>query len=119
MMVIDHWLDGVERVQTANVGGPIDARFLIIHYTAGPSVASAVRTLTRGRGAKPVSAHIVIGRAGEIVQLSPFNLVTWHAGRSRWQSGGHDNHDLNRLAIGIELVNAGPLTESSEGNLHA
>ncbi len=53
---------------------------------------------------------MVVGRDGEIVQLAPFDRVTWHAGQSRWWHEGADYIGLNQYAIGIELVNAGPLT---------
>lgn len=70
---------------------------------------SALAALTRRRTRGNVSAHLVIGRDGEIVQLAPFDRVTWHAGRSRWRCRGVDYAGLNQHAIGIELVNAGPL----------
>lgn len=48
---------------------------------------------------------MVLGRDGRIVQLAPFDVVTWHAGISQWNglSG------LNKYAIGIEMDNAGLL----------
>ena len=55
------------------------------------------------------SAHLVIGRAGEVVQLVPFNIEAWHAGRS-WYAG---REELNHYSIGIELDNLGQLR--SEG----
>jgi len=56
-----------------------------MHYTTGASKGSSVEHLTKP-SAKP-SAHLVIGRDGSITQLVPFNVVAWHAGKSRW-------HDL-------------------------
>jgi N-acetylmuramoyl-L-alanine amidase len=43
------------------------------------------------------SAHLVIGRGGEIIQLVPFDVVAWHA------------REANKYSIGIELDNPGPL----------
>lgn len=78
---------------------------IIVHYTAGSNLESAVQTLINPKG--KASAHLVIGREGEIVQLAPFDVVTWHAGRSRWK----DRTALNHYSIGIEMDNAGLLTE--------
>ena len=47
----------------------------------------------------------MLGREGEIIQLAPFNVVTWHAGISHWAGlTGMNNH-----SIGIEMDNAGVL----------
>ena len=40
---------------------------------------------------------------GRIVQLAPFNVVTWHAGVSHWDG----RSGLNNWSIGVELDNAG------------
>ena len=79
-----------------------------MHYTAGQSTSSAVNWF-KNPNAK-ASAHLIIGRDGEVIQMVPFNHVAWHAGRSLWRgiSG------LNRHSIGIELVNAGRLTQQGE-----
>ncbi|MGH8178876.1 MAG: 1,6-anhydro-N-acetylmuramyl-L-alanine amidase AmpD [Steroidobacter sp.] len=46
-----------------------------------------------------VSSHLVIRRAGEIVQYAPFHLRAWHAGRSSFQG----RERCNDFSIGIEL----------------
>ena len=46
-----------------------------------------------------VSSHVLIKRAGEIIQFVPFNQRAWHAGVSRYK--GRD--DCNDFSIGIEL----------------
>ncbi|MEZ5195998.1 MAG: N-acetylmuramoyl-L-alanine amidase [Bacteroidales bacterium] len=76
---------------------------IVIHYTAGRSAESSARELCN-----PVvkaSAHLVIGREGEIYQLVPFDTITWHAGESFY--GGRSG--LNKYSIGIEIDNAGQL----------
>ncbi len=95
--------------RTPNKGGNLDPRFLVIHYTAGPDLDSSVRWLCRKEAR--ASAHLCIGRDGSIVQLAPFNRVTWHAGISRWNG----IKGLNRHSIGIELDNAGRLKRQGEG----
>jgi N-acetylmuramoyl-L-alanine amidase len=55
------------------------------------------------------SAHLLIARDGSVTQFAPFNVITWHAGKSQWKglSG------LNKYSIGIELVNGGRLMRGS------
>ena len=92
-------------VRSVNIGGQLTNRlYIVIHFTAGQSAAAAVEWLATK--ASQVSAHLVIGRKGEITQLVPFNVIAWHAGQSSW--GGHKF--LNSYSIGIELDNAGKMT---------
>jgi len=95
--------EGVSFRQTPNHGGLLKPRFLVLHYTAGRSAASSVESLCTQKPSGNASAHIVLGRDGSIVQLAPFNQVTWHAGVSQWNGlVGLNNH-----SIGIEMDNAG------------
>lgn len=103
-------------VQSPNTSGRFtgnNLQFLVMHYTAGTSASSAVKTLTNSN--VKASAHIVIGRDGAITQLVPFNMVAWHAGTSTWRglSG------LNKYSIGIEITNAGLLEKSADGKFYA
>lgn len=76
---------------------------IIIHYTRGSSGSSSANWLSRENvGA---SAHLVIDRSGEVFQLAPFNVKTWHAGESELNG----RKSFNNFSIGIELDNAGPL----------
>ena len=76
---------------------------IILHYTAGSNVMSSVKYLVRSD--VKVSAHVVIGREGEVIQLVPFDIEAWHAGKSRYRG----RNDLNHYSIGIELDNLGQL----------
>ena len=76
---------------------------IVLHYTAGTSAESSALFLTRPDVS--ASAHVVIGREGEVFQLVPFNIEAWHAGKS-WDAG---RGGLNRYSIGIELDNLGKL----------
>ncbi|MDM7859466.1 N-acetylmuramoyl-L-alanine amidase [Alteromonas sp. ASW11-36] len=113
--VIDnHQLHGVNVTQTPSpnhgqnfASGLPDT--IVMHYTAGSSVNSSVSTMCNP--ANKVSAHLVIGRKGQVVQLVDFNTIAWHAGRSSWQG----RTGLNKYSIGIELDNAGPLTQNDDG----
>ncbi len=46
-----------------------------------------------------VAPHVLIDRAGEIVQLVAFDRRAWHAGVSAW----HGRSGCNAFSIGIEL----------------
>lgn len=105
----DHKVEGHEQKRTPNVGGRIDPRFIVLHYTASGSLDGSCNHLCNP--AAKASAHLVVGRDGEIVQLAPFNVRTWHAGTSRWGT----RVGLNSCSVGIEMVNWGPLTRSGDG----
>jgi N-acetylmuramoyl-L-alanine amidase len=101
---------GVSQQATPNTGGVLKPRFVVLHYTAGRDATSAVQSLCTRKPQGNASAHIVLGRDGRIVQLAPFNVVTWHAGVSQWSG----INGLNPFAIGIELDNAGLLHREGE-----
>lgn len=75
--------------------------FIILHQTTSDSAAQALATLTDP--VRKVSAHYLIARDGEVMQLVDESARAWHAGESRW--GGMS--DLNSASIGIELDNTG------------
>ncbi|HKG06433.1 MAG TPA: N-acetylmuramoyl-L-alanine amidase, partial [Pedobacter sp.] len=91
-----------------NTGGTYQPQYLVMHYTAATTASSAISWFK-----SPVaqaSAHLVIGRDGAVTQCAPFNVVTWHAGKSQWKG----LIGLNKHSIGIELVNAGKLVKAGE-----
>lgn len=97
-----------EFTKTPNHSGEFRAGNLdtiIIHYTAG-AATTAIRTLTNPR--VKASAHVVLARDGSITQLAPFNIITWHAGRSSYKG----RTGFNKYSIGIEIENDGWLKES-------
>lgn len=69
--------------QSPNVGGSIQPKFLVLHFTAGRSAQESVDWL-KSKNAK-ASAHVVIGRDGSVTQLVPFDRIAWHAGASSWE----------------------------------
>ena len=74
---------------------------IILHYTAGMDAISSAKFLV-----KPdvkASAHVVIGRDGQVIQMVPFNIEAWHAGKSSY--GGRN--ELNHCSIGIERITWG------------
>ncbi|GAB4326900.1 MAG: hypothetical protein Kow0037_00110 [Calditrichia bacterium] len=108
MEIKNHRLEGegIAYQPSPNRGGELRPDAIVIHYTAGRDVQSAVATLCNPD--VRASAHLVIGRVGEIYQLVPFNRVAWHAGKSSF--GGREGY--NGYSIGIELDNAGLLTRN-------
>ena len=78
-------------------------KMVVLHYTAGTDCRSSAIYLSRPD--VDASAHLVLGRRGEIIQLLPFDIEAWHAGRSRYAG----QEGLNRCSIGIELDNLGRL----------
>lgn len=83
-------------------GGRIAPRLIVIHYTATEGLASPLDWLTK-KDSVEVSAHLIVGKDGDVYQLVPFNVAAWHAGKSSYegQSG------VNAFSIGIENVGTG------------
>lgn len=95
--------------KTSGEFGPGKLDTVVVHYTAGPYKPS-LNTLTNPR--VKASAHLLVDRDGTVTQLVPFNLISWHAGKS-----SHNGRvGMNNYSIGIEIVNSGPLTKS--GNVY-
>lgn len=101
----------IDYQKSPNQGGRFNLNQLdtiIIHYTAGSSRLSSVRTLLNP--SRKASAHLVVGRDEKITQLVDFDKVAWHAG----QSSHLDRVGLNKYSIGIEIDNAGVLDKSQD-----
>ncbi|NDV90277.1 SH3 domain-containing protein [Alteromonas sp. 345S023] len=114
LAIADHLLKGedVSFIPSPNTSGAFPSGLpdtIVIHFTAGSSLSSSVNVMTNADN--KVSAHMAIGRSGEMVQMLPFNKIAWHAGKSFWKG----RTGLNKYAIGIELDNAGQLTANDEG----
>jgi N-acetylmuramoyl-L-alanine amidase len=72
--------------------------FLVEHYTAGTTLASAIQTFQNKYNYR--SAHVVVDADATAIQMVPFTKPAWHAGDSLW--GGLK--DINYYSIGIEYV---------------
>jgi N-acetylmuramoyl-L-alanine amidase len=99
----------VSVVTTPSLSSLVSPRYVILHFSATGDMRSS--TAWMSRDASNASAHVVIGRDGELVQMAPFDYATWHAGASQWNglSG------LNRYSIGIDMVNWGRLKRDGGG----
>lgn len=91
----------IEYMKTPNRGGVMAPTLIVLHDTAGTSFEGAVSWLCDRRA--KASAHVVISRKGETIQLCNFEEVAWHAGKSSYKS----RSGCNQFSIGIELDNPG------------
>jgi N-acetyl-anhydromuramyl-L-alanine amidase AmpD len=73
----------------------VEPSLIVLHSTGG-SFSSAVNWLTKK--VSGVSAHFVISRKGEIVQLVDCAQAAWHAGVSTYNG----KRSVNAFSIGIE-----------------
>ena len=99
---------GIRHLTSPNQGGPYaagDLDTIVIHYTACQNAQEAIDILCDPR--RKVSAHLVVGRDGDVAQLLPFDTIGWHAGQSTWGP----RQRFNRYSLGIEIDNAGQLRE--------
>jgi len=90
-----------------------DVKFIVAHWTGGSSADSAKNWLT-SPDAK-ASAHFILDRNGQIIQIVATDKVAWHVGPSEWKTKTQDYVKLNRYSIGIEYVNLGKLTKTEGG----
>lgn len=94
---------------------------IVHHYTGGEDAKPAINWLRRD-DKHYVSAHFVVAKDGSVTQLVSLADRAWHAGGSSSKWGGRGN--VNGRSIGIEWVNAGPLSfdgsdyRTSTGRLH-
>ncbi|WP_342065793.1 N-acetylmuramoyl-L-alanine amidase [Achromobacter kerstersii] len=101
---------GVQFLESPNHGAGIMPLYLIVHYTAGTALDGATTWFMDPNS--EVSAHFIIDHDGTIVQMIRLNRRAWHAGKSSWG----DYQGMNQFSFGVELVNAGMLNKTAEGN---
>jgi len=107
----DHKLEGVPYEHSPNQtpGFELKPEIVVIHYTATVNGRATLEAMKSP--ALRASAHFLIDRNGETWQLVPCNRKAWHAGASRYngQAG------CNNFALGIELLNPGPVFRDGNG----
>lgn len=85
-------------------------KILVVHFTYGGTGRSSADWFKNP--ANPgSSAHLVCDRDGSVIQCVDFNIVAWHAGKSRLGALS----GLNKHSIGLELANWGYLVSSGSG----
>jgi len=92
-------------IPSPHMKGKNDIRYIIIHYTNGPTKIGAIETLTNKKSLNKASAHFVVDRDKDITQLVPMGRIANHSGKSRI---GRITF-VDKYAIGIEIVNEGLL----------
>ncbi len=95
--------------------GEARPELIVLHYTAMVDAEAALARLCDPDC--EVSAHYLISRTGEVVQLVDEDNRAWHAGEGDWGGKG----DVNSRSIGIELDNTGaqPFSEPLMAALEA
>ena len=78
-------------------------RFIVLHYTAGGSMAGTIDWFNNPDS--NVSSHFIIDRNGDLAQCVSCDSRAWHCGESTWNG----LKGMNQFSIGIELCNWGPL----------
>ncbi|HEX7884779.1 MAG TPA: N-acetylmuramoyl-L-alanine amidase [Phenylobacterium sp.] len=116
MQIVNHMLKPGWYKASPNHGGPLEKpSLLVMHFTAsgGPGARSDADYFLRPEA--KAAAHIVVGHDGAILQVVPFNVKAWHAGKSVWR--GVSN--CNDFSIGIEVVNWGKLVRTEDGQVRS
>lgn len=100
---------------------PPGPRALVWHCTGGvggPRYAEGLARRIQGyrRGVdRAASWHMVIARAsGNVFQSAPLTAGAWHVGRPGIIDGVAYSH-INKVTIGVELENAGPVAKIKGG----
>jgi len=92
---------------------PANMKFIVAHWTGGSSASSAQSWLSNPQA--KASAHFILDRNGQVIQLVPTDKVAWHVGPSEWKTATGNYTQLNRYSIGIEYVNLGGLKKTEGG----
>lgn len=87
---------------------PFEPRVAVVHYAVTNSLDATYRAMNH-RG---FFAHVAIDciTTPEIIQCIPFNQRGAHCGESHWN--GVDG--VNRVGLGIEIANPGPLEQHGD-----
>jgi len=96
-------------------GALISPTLIVLHDTASGLDSSGPVSWLCNPAAK-ASAHFVVGRIGfkgkgDVWQLAPTNVKTWHAGKSAYRG----KRNCNNFSLGIEIVNPGWLSSRDGG----
>lgn len=114
MRIENHRLNPGWYKEAANQSGGLEGPTLIVmHYTASGGETGQGDADFLARADAPASAHVVVGRGGDVRQIVPFDKRAWHAGQSVWR--GKSN--VNGFSIGIEIDNWGRLSKNAAGDV--
>lgn len=85
---VDRWEATTQHSSRNNT----DIDHIVIHYTTSRNIDGSIEHFKHGVPGKRTSAHYIIGRDGELVQMVSDSDNAWHAGNSA----------MNMRSIGIE-----------------
>jgi len=116
MNIKDGYLDDADQHPSVANSGPFVAPYpwptlLVMHYTASGGDALTDAKYFASRTKKQASAHLILGRGGELYQSVSLEEIAHHAGRSVWRG----RTGCNKFSIGIEIDNWGPLDRGADG----
>lgn len=116
MKILNHKLEGYYHGTSPNSSGVLrDPTILVIHFTASGGASGSGDANYFMSSAARASAHVIVGRKGDVTQVVPFNKKAWHAGKSIWR--GVSN--CNDYSIGIEVDNWGKLVKTADGKIRS
>jgi N-acetylmuramoyl-L-alanine amidase len=109
----EHRIVGASSVNLGTATGTRTPTRIVMHYSGGSTLSSAVDTL-QSRG---FSYNVLIDVDGSYHQARPFNKAASHAGRSNWKEkeGLTNSASLNNSGIGISFINLGQFAFFSGG----
>lgn len=108
-MIVNHRLTTAPFVASPNMGGPLHPELLILHYTVSWPASAVIAGFKRAD--VRASAHLVLDLDGTFTQMVPLDRQAWHAGNSTWNG----RKGCNGFALGIEIVNPGPVFRNTDG----
>ena len=89
----------------ANKRNNMDSLSIIVIHSSFSSDINSTTKFFSDTNTK-VSYHILIDKDGNIIQLVPFNYISWHTG----------DYNYNQISIAIGLINEGNVTKNTNGN---
>ena len=72
---------------------------IVLHATGSNNINSTIYWFENPES--KVSAHYIIDKNGDVVQMVQDKDIAWHCGDSRWRGKRY----VNRYSVGVELVN--------------
>lgn len=113
MQIRNGRLAGARFVAANSSGGPITPELIVLHDTAGRLEKGSSVAWFRSKQCQ-TSAHFVVERDGDIVQMVPTDRRAFHAGVSQWRGRTY----CNSFAIGIEIVSPGECAADGRAWFH-
>lgn len=102
----NHIMTSAKQIPDPAMGNPMNPKLIVVHFTCSYNLPDTVNYFKND----VTDIHLLIDKDGTKVQMVPFNRTADHAGKSQWD--GYIS--LNKYAIGIEMINIGPLIKQGD-----